>query len=207
MKKALHIGLTGGIGSGKSTVAKVFETLGIPVYYADDRSKSILQNNPSVKEKIVKEWGESVLDTKGSIDKKALAGLVFSQSEELKKLNAILHPLVALDYQFWLSQQLDVPYIIKEAAILIESGSYKNCDKIIMVVAPEDIAISRVMARDAVSAEQVKQRIANQMPVEEKIKFAHFIIHNDNQQMLIPQVRDIHHKLEKIHGNTIEPTN
>jgi dephospho-CoA kinase len=207
MKKPLQIGLTGGIGSGKSTVAKVFETLGIPVYYADDRSKFILQNNLSVKEKIGKEWGVSVLDATGKIDKKALAGLVFSQPEELKKLNAILHPLVAQDYLDWFSQQDDVPYVIKEAAILIESGSYKNCDKIIMVVAPENIAISRVMQRDSISVEQVKQRIANQMSPEEKIKFATFVIHNDAQQMLIPQVLEIHHQLEKTYGNSIGSTN
>ncbi len=207
MKKTLQIGLTGGIGSGKSTVAKMFETLGVPVYYADDRSKFILQNNPSVKEKIVKEWGGAVLDATGKIDKKALAGMVFSQADELKKLNAILHPLVALDYLQWFSQQHDVPYVIKEAAILIESGSYKNCDKIIMVVAPESVAIARVIQRDAVSAEQVKQRIANQMAPEEKIKFATFVIHNDAQKMLIPQVLEIHHQIEKIYGNSIGSTN
>lgn len=196
MKKTLQIGLTGGIGSGKSTVAKIFETLGIPVYYADERSKYILQNNTSVKEKIVKEWGGNVLDSAGNIDKKALAALVFSKPEELKKLNAILHPLVAEDYQFWFSQQHDVPYTIKEAAILIESGSHKNCDKIIVVTVPESLAIARVMERDGVSEDQVKQRIANQMAVEEKIKFADFIITNDHQQMLISQVLEIHHKLK-----------
>ncbi|MCX6182153.1 MAG: dephospho-CoA kinase [Bacteroidetes bacterium] len=207
MSKTLQIGLTGGIGSGKSTVAKIFSTIGIPVYYADDRSKFILQSDSSAKEKIVKEWGATVLDSKGSIDKKALAALVFSQPEEHKKLNAILHPLVAEDYRLWLQQQHDVPYVVKEAAILIESGSYKNCDKIIMVVAPESVAISRVIARDGISAEQVKQRIANQMPVDEKVKWAHFIVRNDNHEMLIPQVLEIHHNLKNIYGNSIGSTN
>ncbi|MFM7022164.1 MAG: dephospho-CoA kinase [Flavobacteriales bacterium] len=197
MRKPLQIGLTGGIGSGKSTVAKIFEKLDVPVYYADDRSKFILQNSIGVKEKILKEWGSGVLDEKGNINRKALAALVFTQSEELKKLNAILHPLVAADYQHWLSQHSDAIYVIKEAAILIESGSHKNCDKIIVVVAPLAVAISRVIARDAVSEEQVKQRIANQMPVEEKMKFADFIINNDGEQMLIPQVMEIHHQLKK----------
>ncbi len=127
MKKPIQIGLTGGIGSGKSTVAKVFELLHVPVYYADNRSKFILHNNPVVKEKLREYWGENIFDSFGNIDTKALASIVFNNEVELQKLNAVLHPLVADDYNKWLSLQ-NSAYVMKEAAILVESGSYKNCD-------------------------------------------------------------------------------
>ena len=201
MKKPLQIGLTGAIGSGKTTVAKIFESLGIPVYYADDHSKNILQNNPAVKNEIIRQWGSSVLDAQGNIDKKALAAVVFVEATELKKLNAILHPLVAEDYRRWFDQQRAVPYVVKEAAILIESGSHASCDKIIVVEAPESVRLSRVMSRDDVSATQVQQRNAQQMPQSEKIKFADYIIHNTDQKLLLPQVMEIHHKLIQEHGN------
>jgi len=143
MKRPLQIGLTGGIGSGKSTVAKVFELLHVPVYYADDRSKFILQNNPTVHDKLKGIWGDQVFQVNGLVDKKALADIVFNNESELQKLNAIMHPLVAEDYTQWLSVQ-KTEYVMKEAAILIESGSYKNCDKIIVVTVPEALAIERV---------------------------------------------------------------
>ncbi len=201
MKKPLQIGLTGAIGSGKTTVAKLFETLGIPVYYSDDRSKNILQNNTLVKNKIVQQWGNSMLDAQGNIDRKALASLVFAQAADLQKLNAILHPLVADDYQLWLHQQKGVPYIVKEAAILVESGSHVHCDKIIVVEAPERDRLTRVMARDDVNEKKVQQRNAQQMPQSEKIKFADYIIHNTDQKLLLPQVMEIHRKLIQEHGN------
>jgi len=201
MKKPLQIGLTGAIGSGKTTVAKLFETLGIPVYYSDDRSKNILQNNTLVKNKIVQQWGNSMLDAQGNIDRKALASLVFAQPADLQKLNAILHPLVADDYQLWLNQQKGVSYIVKEAAILVESGSHVHCDKIIVVEAPERDRLTRVMARDDVNEKQVQQRNAQQMPQSEKIKFADYIIHNTDQNLLLPQVMEIHQKLIEEHGN------
>jgi dephospho-CoA kinase len=201
MKKPLQIGLTGAIGSGKTTVAKIFEALGIPVYYSDDRSKNILQNNTLVKNKIVQQWGNSVLDAQGNIDRKALASLVFAQAADLQKLNAILHPLVAADYQLWFDQQKGVPYVVKEAAILVESGSHVHCDKIIVVEAPERDRLARVIARDGVNEHQVQQRNAQQMPQSEKIKFADYIIHNIDQKLLLPQVMEIHHKLIQEHGN------
>jgi dephospho-CoA kinase len=194
MKKPIQIGLTGGIGSGKSTIAKVFELLHVPVYYADDRSKYILQNNQSVKEKLKEYWGEIIFDSAGNIDTKALANIVFNSESELQKLNAVLHPLVAQDYAQWLSEQTSA-YVMKEAAILIESGSYKNCDKIIVVTVPQAIAIERVKSRDNVSEEQVRARINKQMPAEEKLKYADFVIVNDGIKMLIPQILEIHRKL------------
>lgn len=194
MKKPLQIGLTGGIGSGKSTVAKVFELLGVPVYYADTRSKYILQNNVQVKQKIKEYWGVKVLDTAGNIDTKALAAIVFNSESELQKLNAVLHPLVSKDYKQWLNTQTSV-LVMKEAAILIESGSYKTCDKIIVVTVPEALAVERVKLRDNVSEEQVRARMSKQMPSDEKVKYADFVIVNDGIRMLIPQVLEIHKKL------------
>jgi len=194
MKKPIQIGLTGGIGSGKSTVAKVFELLHVPVYYADNRSKFILHNNPVVKEKLREYWGENIFDSFGNIDTKALASIVFNNEVELQKLNAVLHPLVADDYNKWLRLQ-NSAYVMKEAAILVESGSYKNCDKIIVVTVPEALAIERVKSRDNVSEEQVRARMSKQMPAQEKIKYADFVIVNDGIKMLIPQILEIHKTL------------
>ena len=194
MRRPLQIGLTGGIGSGKSTVAKVFELLRVPVYYADNRSKYILQNNSLVKEKLREYWGEIIFDSAGNIDTKALAEIVFKNEAELQKLNALLHPLVADDYNKWLSLQ-NCAFVIKEAAILVESGSYRTCDKIIVVSVPEALAIKRVKSRDNVSEEQVKARMSKQMPNDEKIKYADFVIVNDGIKMLIPQILEIHKKL------------
>ncbi len=195
MRRPLQIGLTGGIGSGKSTVAKVFELLHVPVYYADNRSKYILQNNSLVKEKLREYWGEIIFDSAGNIDTKALAEIVFKNEAELQKLNALLHPLVADDYNKWLSLQ-NCAFVIKEAAILVESGSYKTCDKIIVVSVPEALAIERVKSRDNVSVEQVLARMSKQMHNDEKIKYADFVIENDGIKMLIPQILEIHKQLK-----------
>ena len=195
MRRPMQIGLTGGIGSGKSTVAKVFELLHVPVYFADNRSKYILQNNSLVKEKLREYWGEIIFDSAGNIDTKALAEIVFKNEAELQKLNALLHPLVADDYNKWLSLQ-NCAFVIKEAAILVESGSYKTCDKIIVVSVPEALAIKRVKSRDNVSEEQVKARMSKQMPNDEKIKYADFVIENDGIKMLIPQILEIHKQLK-----------
>jgi dephospho-CoA kinase len=195
MRRPMQIGLTGGIGSGKSTVAKVFELLHVPVYYADDRSRFILQNNPTVHDKLKAIWGDQVFQANGLVDKKALADIVFNNESELHKLNAIMHPLVAEDYAQWLSVQ-NTEYVMKEAAILIESGSYKTCDKIIVVSVPEALAIERVKSRDNVSEEQVKARMSKQMSNDEKIKYADFVIVNDGIKMLIPQILEIHKQLK-----------
>ena len=172
----------------------MFELLRVPVYYADNRSKYILQNNSLVKEKLREYWGEIIFDSAGNIDTKALAEIVFKNEAELQKLNALLHPLVADDYNKWLSLQ-NCAFVIKEAAILVESGSYKTCDKIIVVSVPEALAIERVKSRDNVSEEQVKARMSKQMPNDEKIKYADFVIVNDGIKMLIPQILEIHKKL------------
>lgn len=189
----LKLGITGGIGSGKTTVCRLFELLGIPVYYADEESKKLLEDK-KVKEQVLKSFGTSILNDEGRIDKKKLAGIVFNNKEQLEKLNAILHPAVGQHFELWLKKQ-DSPYILKEAAILFESGAYKQVDKVLTVVAPLELKIQRTMKRDGVSKEQVETRIQLQMSDEEKVKRSDFVITNNEQELLIPQVLAIHKQL------------
>ena len=193
----IKVGITGGIGSGKTTVCKVFELLGVPVYYADNEAKEILNSNLEVRSNVLKTFGDSVLSDDGKIDKKKLASFVFNNKENLEKLNSIVHPAVREHFENWLNQHSSQKYILKEAAILFESGSYKLVDKIITVVAPLELKISRTMERDKITREQVEQRINNQISDDEKIKRSQFVIHNDEQQLLIPQILEIHHKMTK----------
>lgn len=170
------IGLTGGIGSGKSSIAKHIESLGVPIYIADIEAKKILETE-AVISKVVALFGEEILDgTK--IDKKKIANLVFNDPEKLKKYNNIIHPEVFLHFQNWVKQHKNFPLVVKEAAILFESGSYQDCDKIILVTAPKEIRIQRVMKRDAVSKEAVEQRMANQWDDEKKKSLSDYVIEN-----------------------------
>jgi len=193
----IKVGITGGIGSGKTTVCKVFELLGIAVYYSDNESKQLLDSNAEVKESIVKTFGSGVLNDSGIIDKKKLAALVFNNKEKLEKLNSVVHPAVGTHFENWLLQHSSQKYILKEAAILFESNAYKLVDKIITVTAPLELKISRAMHRDKISREQVEQRMKNQISDEEKVKRSQFAIYNDEQQLLIPQILNIHYQLNK----------
>lgn len=172
----------------------MFRHLGVPVYYADERGKYFL-DTPEVKKQIINALGNDILDQEGNIARQKLAARVFNNADELHQLNAIIHPLVRADFQQWSAEQTATSYVIKEAAILIESGQYKHLDKIILVSAPEDIRIQRVCERDQTDADRVRQRAAHQMPEEEKTRFADYIIHNDGKQALIPQVNRIHKSL------------
>lgn len=193
----IKIGITGGIGSGKTTVCKVFELLGVPVYYADIEAKQILDSNLEVRSNILNTFGNGVLNDEEKIDKKKLASLVFNNKENLEKLNSIVHPAVREHFENWLQQHSTQKYILKEAAILFESGSYKLVDKVIAVVAPLELKISRTMQRDKVTQAQVELRISNQLNDDEKIKRSQFVIHNDEQQLLIPQILNIHDQITK----------
>ncbi len=193
----IKIGITGGIGSGKTTVCKVFELLGVPVYYADIEAKQILDSNLEVRSNILNTFGNSVLNNEEKIDKKKLASLVFNNKENLEKLNSIVHPAVREHFENWLQQHSNQKYILKEAAILFESGSYKLVDKVIAVVAPLELKISRTMQRDKVSQAEVELRISNQLNDDEKIKRSQFVIYNDEQQLLIPQILNIHDQITK----------
>lgn len=170
------IGLTGGIGSGKSSIAKHIESLGVPIYIADTEAKKILDTD-SVIAQVVALFGNDILEN-GRIDRKKIAALVFQDSEKLKKYNSIIHPEVYLHFKNWVKQHDNSPLVVKEAAILFESGSYKDCDKIILVTAPKEYRIERVMKRDAVTREAVEQRMVHQWDDERKKALSDYVIEN-----------------------------
>ncbi len=190
----LKIGITGGIGSGKTTVCRLFEIMGVPVYYSDEVSKELLRSDAEVKAFVINAFGDTIIDQHGAVDRKKLAAIVFNNKFELDKLNAILHPAVALHFVNWLTKQTS-DYILKETAILFESGAYKNLDQVIAVVAPLELKISRSIKRDGVSKDAILARIQNQLNDEEKIKRSSFVIYNDEAQLLMPQVLMIHQQL------------
>jgi dephospho-CoA kinase len=190
------IGLTGGIGSGKTTMAKYFASKGIPVYIADDEAKKVM-SAPAVVQAIATAFGQGIL-TNGMPDKKKLADVVFNDPEKLQILNSIIHPKVKEHFYEWVQQQKDAIFVIKEAAILFESGSYKDCDKIILVTAPLDVRVKRVMERDNISREKVLERIANQWSDEKKKALSHYIINNVNLEEAIEEADKIVKELQKI---------
>ena len=188
----LRIGITGGIGSGKSTVCRVFNSLGIPTFDADAVGKSIMTTNSHLMMRIKEVFGPESYDENGQLNRAFLAAQVFNDDTALQQLNALVHPVVIAAGNSWFERQHNVPYALKEAALLFESGSYKAHDYNILVYASEEVRIQRVMARDRVGAEQVRQRIAKQMPEQEKKSLADFLIDNDGTQPLIPQVMKLH---------------
>lgn len=183
------IGLTGGIGSGKTTVANYMKSLGIPVYIADEEAK-IVMNTHEVIDLVRQAFGDSIISAK-KINREKLAQLVFNNPEQLQKLNAIIHPIVKQNFKNWVKNHNKFPLIIKEAAILFESGSHKDCDSIITVTAPLEARLQRVMDRDNVSREQVMDRIKNQWPEEQKIAQSDFVIHNISPEDTKKQVDNI----------------
>lgn len=193
MKSPLQIGITGGIGSGKSLVCRLFALLGVPVYDADSHAKALMTTDGILVSQIKKEFGDLSYHTDGSLNRKWLADRVFSSQPQLEKLNSLVHPRVAVNYGEWLKQHMDQPYVLKEAALLYESGSYRLLDKIVVVSAPEDIRQKRVLNRDAHrTVEQFKGIVEKQLPEEEKLKRADYIIKNDEAALLIPQVLKLH---------------
>ena len=188
----LKVGITGGIGSGKTTVCKIFETLGIPVYYADERAKRLMTEDMELVAAIKKLFGEDAYFPDGNLDRGFIASIVFNDRKILDRLNDLVHPVVAKDGEKWHLEQQDVPYTLKEAALLIESGSHLLLDKIITVTAPLELRIQRVMARDKAERAAVEARINKQMPESEKVKIADFVIKNDGSMSLIKQVLKIH---------------
>jgi len=182
----LKIGLTGGIGSGKSTVAKIFETLGIPVYYADDAAKELMNTDPDLKELIIKNFGSNVY-TDNKLNRSYLASIVFADKLKLEILNSLTHPATINAANEWIALQKG-PYIIKEAALLFESDAHKHLDAIIGVSSPIALRMKRVMQRDNLTEEDVQKRINRQMDEAEKMRRCDYIIHNDESTLLIPQV-------------------
>lgn len=190
------IGLTGGIGSGKSTVARYIESKGIPVYIADDEARK-LTDSAEIKSQISNTFGEKVLKN-GIVDRKILSEMVFNNAENLQKLNAIIHPAVRAHFIEWLRANSDKKWVVKEAAILFESGSYKDCDKIITVEAPEDVRVLRVAKRDAASEEEIKARIRNQWTDKMRAEKSDFVVVNLDIDAMKRQVDEILKNLMKL---------
>lgn len=186
---AVMIGLTGGIGSGKSVVAKVFATLGIPVFNADDEAKRIMQTSTEIKTKLIEQFGTDIYNAHG-LDKEKLASIVFNDSFQLQLLNAIVHPVTIQAAKDWAAKQTS-PYVIKEAALIFESGAADGLFKVIGVTAPISIKIHRVMQRDGITKDQVDARMRNQISDTIKMRLCDYVIENNNQQMVIPQVLEI----------------
>ncbi|MBB6272660.1 dephospho-CoA kinase [Pedobacter cryoconitis] len=191
----IKIGITGGIGSGKTTVCRIFEKLGIPVFYADTVAKEIMITDPVLREGIINTFGQESYENDGRLNNKYIAQLVFNDKKELEKLNALVHPAVFRAFDSWEEAiAADVPYTLKEAALLFESGSYQLCDKNILVTAPAAVKIERVMERDGVTRAQVEARMDKQLSDDEKNKMADFLITNDESQSVILQVLELHHQ-------------
>ncbi len=189
----LKIGLTGGIGSGKSVVARIFEVLGAPVYYADEAARIIQNEDSELINKITALFGEQAY-LNNQLNRKYISGIVFQDKEKLDALNAIVHPAIIADAMQWMKKQ-NGPYAIKEAALIFESGSQRDLDYVIGVTAPEFLRIERTVARDGITADEVKNRMARQITDRVKMRLCDFVIHNDEQQLLIPQVLAVHEKL------------
>jgi len=195
----LRIGLTGGIGSGKSTVCKIFELLGIPVYNADDAAKRLMNTNEELKNSIISYFGTESYTDEG-LNRKHLASVVFNNNEKLDLLNSLTHPATIKDAEEWIKKQKS-PYIIKEAALLFESGAAEHLDYVIGVYAPEDLRIKRVIERDILTREEVMKRIHRQVDEEIKMKLCDFLIINDEQQLVISQVIEMNKKLKLLTNN------
>lgn len=197
----LKVGITGGIGSGKTTACKLFEKLGIPVYYADDRAKYLMQHEHFLIDQIKRHFGDEVYDHGGKLNRKLLAEKVFNNPANLATLNGLVHPAVFRDTERWLGEQQEKkpPYILKEAALLVETGSYKALDKLIVVTAPLQNRVERISARDNAEIEDVMMRVRNQLPEEEKIKVADYIVVNDADiSGLEKQVLNLHQQLSAL---------
>lgn len=190
------IGLTGGIGSGKSTIAAYFKKYGIPVYIADEEAKKLM-NDPEIIRKVQSVFDENIIEN-NQLNRVKIAELVFSSPEQLKKLNSIVHPEVKKHFLDWVKLHEAYPFVIKEAAILFESGTYKDCDKIILVTAPEDIKIARVMHRDNISKEQVLERMKNQWTDEKKIPLSDYVIQNTDLELAKEKSEEILKELNKM---------
>lgn len=199
----LRIGITGGIGSGKSTVAHVFEVLGIPVYYADIEAKKMMNSDEELKQQIIREFGNAAYEN-GILNRRHLASIVFANKEKLAVLNALVHPATIRHGMQWMEKQR-TPYAIKEAALIFESGTQEYLDYVIGVSAPLHLRIQRAMQRDNITREEVLHRMQNQIDEEIKMRLCDFVIKNDEQELVIMQVLTLDKKLRELAGNTLQP--
>jgi len=186
---AKMIGLTGGIGAGKSVVAKIFSTLGIPVFNADEVAKQMMQTSPAIKAQLIEQFGRDIYNASG-LDKERLAAIVFADPFQLELLNAIVHPVTIQAAKDWAAKQT-APYVIKEAALIFESGAADGLFKVIGVTAPLSLRTHRVMQRDGITKDQVDARMRNQISDTIKMRLCDYVVQNNDQQMLIPQVLEL----------------
>lgn len=189
------VGLTGGIGSGKTTVAKAFEKLGVPVYIADEEAKKLMNRSPIIKRELTHLFGKDAY-VNGELNRPFIAQIIFNDKSFLEKMNAIVHPRVAKHFNKWIFRQ-EAPYVIKEVAILFENGGYRDCDYVITVVAPKQVRIKRLLKRDNTTKEKIEAIMNNQWPDEEKTKRSHFVINNVNLEETQAQVLQIHNRILK----------
>jgi dephospho-CoA kinase len=192
----LKVGLTGGIGSGKTTVARIFELLGIPVYYADQEAKRLMNADAGIKNKVIEHFGESSYKD-NVLDRAYLATIVFNNKKKLELLNSFVHPATIAHSEEWMKLQ-QAPYAIREAALIFESHVNKQLDYVIGVSSPRLLRIQRVTSRDMIQAEEVESRMNNQMDEDKKISLCDFVIRNDEQELVIPQVLSLHKKLVQL---------
>jgi dephospho-CoA kinase len=192
----LKIGVTGSIGSGKSIICKIFNQLGVPIYNADERAKYLMVTNATIISKVKLLFGNESYTEKGTLNRTLISKIVFENKQLLQELNQCVHPIVFADFDVWLLQQKEnkAPYIIKEAALMFETESYKNIDKFIVVTAPIDDRIRRTMQRDNITKQEVEARMKNQMTQEEKLAKANFEIKNNEQDSIIEQIVSLHNK-------------
>lgn len=201
MSKPLQIGITGGIGSGKSLVCKIFQQLGVLVYDADSHAKNLMTTDGILITAIKKEFGDLSYHPDGTLNRSYLANHVFHDERKLALLNSLVHPRVKLDYEQWVNRHNTYMYILKEAALLFEAGTEKGLDKIIVIHSPEALRIQRVQQRDAHrTVEQIKAIVEKQMPEDEKLKRADHIIVNDEMHLIIPQVLQLHKQFSRLQG-------
>ncbi len=191
----LKIGITGGIGSGKSYISSIFQKLGIPVYSADERAKTLMNTHEPLIKEIKYIFGNDAY-SQNKLNRQYIAKEVFNNKKKLEQLNNIVHPAVDIDFRLWCENQNELIYVLKEAAILFESGSFKKLDKNIVVTAPKEIRIERVMIRDGSSKAEIESRMKNQWPTDKLVTLADFVINNDGKKLILPQIIEIDNKIK-----------
>lgn len=194
---ALAIGVTGGIGSGKSTVCRMFEILGAPVFEADKVAKQLLDSHEGIKSGLIRLFGKNIYSAEGTVNREKLAGIIFNDDLYLQNMNNLVHPVVREEFASWLKKKKTLPYVVLEAAILFEGGFYEMMDFTLLVTAPEAQRIARVMKRDEVTENLVRERMDKQWPDEEKEKRANMVLKNDNNRLLIPEIIKIDKNLKE----------
>jgi len=187
----IKAGLTGNIGSGKSTVARIFQALGVPVFHADQEAKNLYKDK-AVLQEVTEAFGEEIINENGELDKARFASIIFNDKEKLRQINAIIHPKVRQKYYDWLELYQNLPYTLQEAAIMIESGLYKKLDRVIVVAAPKQERLERIRNRDGFDKQEVLKRMENQFPESKLRTYADFVIENHDHQLVMPQVLEIH---------------